>query len=213
MARKYTDEHIQFIRDNIAGRSHAEMAILFNEHFGTDIPAAKILSLSFRYGLKNGLDYRLKKGASVGAATQFKKGHASWNKGMKGIITGGEATRFKKGQRPQNFKPVGTELVNTDGYVVVKIAEPKKWRQKHILMWEQANGPVPKGKCLIFADGNSLNVTLENLILITRGELAVMNKRGLIAGSAELTRVGITVADIIMKVSDRKKKEVKKHGT
>ena len=207
--RKYTDEHIRFLRENIVGRSHAEMAILFNEHFGTNIPESKILSLSMRNGLKNGIERRLKKGDNVGAATQFKKGHVTWNKGMKGlkyVNTGGEATQFKKGNRPQNYKPVGTELVNTDGYVVVKIADPRKWRQKHILIWEAANGPVPKGHCLIFADSNPMNVTLDNLILITRAQLAVMNKRGLVAGSRELTETGVIIADIVMKATQRKRK-------
>lgn len=205
-ARKYTDEQIQFIRDNIVGRSHAEMAVLFNKHFGTDIPAAKILYLAMSNGLKNGLDYRLKKGAQIGAATRFKKGQVSWNKGKKNNYLGGEATQFKKGNRPQTYKPVGTELVNADGYVVVKVADPNKWRQKHILIWEAVNGTVPKGHCLIFADRNPLNVTLDNLLLITRAELAVMNKRGLIAKSRELTEAGNAVAKVIMKITERRGK-------
>jgi hypothetical protein len=201
MGRKYTEEHIQFIADNIAGRSHREMADMFNKHFGTDIPQKKIMSLSFTHGLKNGRDCRLHKGHEP---TQFQKGSVPWNKGMKGLAIGGEATRFKKGQRGRNWLPIGTERVNTDGYVDVKIAE-RKWRQKNILIWEAANGPIPKGHCLIFADSNPLNVTLDNLILITRAELAVMNRRGLIAQSAELTKVGVTVAKVMRKVAERKR--------
>lgn len=202
MLRKYTDEQIQYIADNITGRSHAEMAAMFNEHFGTDFPKSTIMSISFRHGLKNGIDCRLNKGYEP---TQFKKGLTPWNKGTKGVMTGGKKTQFKKGQKGWNYKPVGTERVNTDGYVDVKIADHGKWRQKHLLIWEAANGPVPKGHCLIFADGNPLNVTMDNLLLITRAQLAVMNKRGLIAKSAELTTAGIAVADIIMKVTEIKK--------
>jgi len=207
--KKHTEEHIQYIADNIKGRSHKEMAIMFNEHFGTDFPASTILSLTFRNGLKNGRDCRILAGelaAGAGKEYRFKKGNTAWNKGMKGLKMGGEATQFKRGNRPHTYKPVGTETVNTDGYVVVKIADPGKWRQKHILIWDAVNGPIPKGHCLIFADSNPLNVVMENLILITRAELAVMNKRGLIAKSVELTRAGIAVADIIMKVTDIKKK-------
>ena len=43
-ARKYTDEQIQYIADNIAGRSHAEMAAMFNSHFGTALPETTIMS-------------------------------------------------------------------------------------------------------------------------------------------------------------------------
>jgi hypothetical protein len=46
---------------------------------------------------------------------------------------------------------------------------------------------------------------LDNLILISRKELAVLNKNGLIHGSAELTRSGILIADIYLKYGERKR--------
>lgn len=64
----------------------------------------------------------------------------------------------------------------------------------------------PKGHVVIFADGNQQNVTIENLLLVSRRELAVMNKRGLIANSAELTKAGVMVADIYLKIGERKRK-------
>lgn len=203
---RYTTEQIEWLAANVAGRQHSEVAALFNEHFGTDFPAAKILSLSMRHGLKNGLDYRLPKGSQVGKATQFKKGMTPWNKGMKGIKIGGEATQFKKGQRVWNYKPVGSERINADGYLDVKIADPNKWRGKHKIIWEAANGPVPQGHVLIFADGNPMNVTMDNLLLISRRELAIMNKRGLIGKSAELTKTGIMIADVYLKIGERKRR-------
>lgn len=203
MNRKYTAEHIKFIDDNINGRHHREMAAMFNAHFGTDFPASAIMSLAFRNGLKNGIDCHFNKGHEP---TQFRKGMIPWNKGKKGVVTGGKETQFKKGQKGWNYKPVGTERVNTDGYVEIKIADPKTWKAKHIIIWEEANGPVPSGMCLIFADGNQLNVTLDNLLLVSRRELAVMNKRGLIANNAELTKTGVVIADIYLKIGERKKK-------
>jgi hypothetical protein len=38
-------------------------------------------------------------------STQFKKGHKTWNKGLKGIEIGGKATQFKPGQVPHNKLP------------------------------------------------------------------------------------------------------------
>lgn len=199
--RKYTSEHLGFIRDNVAGRSFAELTDLFNKQFGTDYPVSTVTSTAFRYGYRNGRDAKFNKGWEP---TQFKKGHVPHNKGKKGVRVS-PATEFKKGYMPQTWKPVGTETVRSDGYTWVKVAEPNKWREKHLIIWEAENGPVPKGYVVIFADGNRLNITLENLLLISRKELAVMNKRGLISVDAELTKVGITIADLHLKIGERKR--------
>jgi hypothetical protein len=124
---------------------------------------------------------------------------------MKGLQIGGEETQFKKGNRPHNYKPVGTERVNGEGYVDVKVADPNKWRSKHILIWEKENGPVPKGHVIIFGDGNRLNLELDNLILVSRKQLAILNKNNLIQKDADLTRTGIIVADIYRKINEQKK--------
>lgn len=107
---------------------------------------------------------------SIGAATRFNKGGTSWNLGKKGLQIGGIETRFKPGQMPHNHMPVGSERI-VDGYVWVKLAEPKTWKQKHYLVWKDAYGSYPqKGFLLAFRDGNQLNVALENLELFSKEE-------------------------------------------
>jgi hypothetical protein len=198
----YTTGEIQFLRDNIAGRSHAEMTELFNECFDTELTVEQIKGTLARYKLCNGRD------------GCFRSGHTPFNKGMKGLKMGGEKTQFKPGHKPANWVPVGTERVNADGYVDVKIQDgklQKNWKAKHIIIWEEANGPVPKGHVVIFADGNRLNVTLDNLILLSRKKLAVLNKRRLISKDAELTKTGVIVADICLKIGERKRKKQKRN--
>ncbi len=203
MNRKYTAEHITFIAANIKGRSYPDLTSMFNMQFGLDLKVSTMISLACRHGLRNERDCKFNTGHQP---TQFPKGHIPWNKGMKGVNFGGKQTQFKKGQKGWNYKPVGTERINTDGYVEIKVADPCKWKGKHTLLWEAAHGPVPKGHVVIFADSNKLNVTLENLLLISRRELAVMNKKGLIANDAELTKAGVVIADIHLKIGERKKK-------
>lgn len=198
---RYTTEQVQFISDNINDRSYQELTDMFNKRFGTSIKVQSLTTAAWRRGLRNGRDCKFNTGYEP---TQFKKGHVPFNKGKKGI-GGWKPTQFKKGNKPWNYKPVGTERINGDGYVDVKIADPKTWKGKHILVWEEANGPVPTGYVVIFADGNKLNVTLDNLLLISRQELAVMNKRGLITKDAELTKTGIAIADIYLKIGERKR--------
>ena len=201
---KYTAEQLAFIRDNVSGRSFTELTALFNSRFGTDYPKSTVISTAYRYGCRNGRNTRLNKGWKP---TQFKKGHAAHNKGKKKWWTGGEATQFQPGHMPSSYKPVGTETVRADGYVYIKVADPKTWRMKHVLIYEAAYGPVPKSKIIIFADGNRLNMALDNLLLISRLELAVMNKRHLISADTDLIKAGVAVADIYLKIGERKRGE------
>lgn len=190
---KYTDEQREFVRDNIKGRTRKEMTEMFNQHFNTDLKVTQITSFIKRNGFISGLDGR------------FEKGQYAWNKGMKGLNLGGEKGWFEKGQTPHNYQALGSERVNSEGYTDIKVADPNVWKQKHRIIWEKANGPIPKGHVVIFGDGDRRNFELDNLILISRRQLSFMNKKGLIQNDADLTKTGIIIADIYSKMSEIKK--------
>ena len=193
----YPGEVKDFIHENYKGVSYKGMADLLNKTFGTSYTKNQMQAYYKNHKLNSGL-----KG-------YFKKGHIPFNKGKKGLHQGGEATQFKPGHKPANWMPVGSERINADGYVDIKIQDgklQKNWKQKHLLLWEEAHGPVPDNHVVLFADGDCLNVTLDNLMLISRSELVVMNKRGLIAQDPDLTKMGKVVADVILKIGDRKKR-------
>lgn len=102
---------------------------------------------------------------------RYQKGHSPANKGKKmapETYAKVSRTMFKKGNTPKNHREIGSERVNKDGYIEVKVAEPNKWKAKHRVIWEEANGPVEKGYNVQFKDGNRLNVSLDNLYLISR---------------------------------------------
>ncbi len=191
MAYRYTEEQKQFIRDHVEGRTSNELTDMFNRHFDTDLKVSQIRSFKKNNGLKGGVN------------TRFKKGQAPFNKGKKGV-GGWKPTQFKKGHKPHNYKPIGTERINSDGYIDIKIADPNKWKAKHLLIWEEANGPVPEGYAVIFGDGNPRNFDLDNLVLVSRQQLLVMNRKGLIQKDADLTRTGVIVADIYRKIYERR---------
>lgn len=193
MKHFYTEEQKQFIADNIKGRTRKELREMFNEHFNLNLGLNQITAYIKNNGLSSGIN------------TRFTKGQDSWNKGTKGICAGGIKTQFKKGQKPHNYKPVGSERVNADGYIDVKIADPNKWKAKHRLLWEKENGPIPKGHVIIFGDGNRLNFQQDNLILVSKSQLVILNKNKLIKDNADLTRVGVVIADIYKKIGERKK--------
>jgi hypothetical protein len=191
---RFTSEQKEFIRINIKGRYVMELTSLFNTRFDVEIQPSQMRAFIKNNSLKSGIDARI------------KRGNIPLNKGKKKLWTGGEETQFKKGHKPHNYVPVGSERVNGDDYVDIKVADPNKWRGKHLIVWEQRqNRPVPKGHAVIFGDGSRRNFDPDNLILVTRGQLATMNKKGLIQKDAELTRSGVILADIIQKMGERKR--------
>ncbi|WP_034757709.1 HNH endonuclease signature motif containing protein [Rossellomorea vietnamensis] len=192
MRHRYTHEQELYIRSNIQGIPYKELAIRFNQKFGTEINTCQLQNFSKRRGLSNGRD------------TRFPKGYKSpfgWKKGE----CGSESTQFKNGHTPHSYKPIGTERVSGDGYVEIKVAAPNVWKKRHVLIWEKENGPVPPGHVILFGDGNRRNFDLDNLILVTRKQLGMLNQKGLIQDHADLTRTGIIIADLYGKIAERRK--------
>lgn len=194
MSKLWPEGIREFFEANHKGRSSKEMADLLNKTFGTSYTPAQVKGYRGRYHLNSELTGR------------FEKGHIPHNKGKKvGSYPGMAETQFKPGNRPHNYRPVGSERINADGYRERKIADPSTWRAIHILNWEQVHGPVPKGCCLIFKDHNHLNCELDNLLLVTRGELSVMNRKGLCKSNPEATETGHILAKYLKAVKVKKK--------
>lgn len=205
---RYSQEIKQFIRDHAAGVFNKDLADMVNRKFGTHFTAMSMGGIKNRLGVKSGIDSTFMKGVRRSPETEFKKGHVPVNKGTKGMFpNAGGATRFKKGHRPRNYRPVGSERCNVDGYLEVKVADPKTWKLKHVVIWEAANGPVPKGYCVIFLDGDKSNLNLDNLALISRAANARRNQLHLHGNSTELGKIAAVTAELLTMVGKRRKKK------
>lgn len=104
-----------------------------------------------------------------------QKGCIPPNKGKKQIeymtpeaIERTKATQFKKGQLGWNYKPIGYERVNIEGYIEIKVADPNVFKLKQRLVWESNFGPIPPGHNIQFKDKNRLNCEPDNLYCISR---------------------------------------------
>lgn len=114
---------------------------------------------------------------------RFAKGHPSWNKGKKGLNTGGEAGWFKPGNRSgvalDVYQPIGAERISKEGYLQRKVNDDpvlhRRWRFVHVILWEEAHGPVPPGHVVAFANGDKTDIRLDNLECISRRELMLRN--------------------------------------
>ncbi len=193
---KFTDEQINFIRKIAPGRYVSEITEMFNKHFDLNLKVSQIVSCKHNHNIASGIDCR------------FQKGMIPANKGKKGYMSPDQykrcaTTMFKKGHMPQNHRPVGSERIDRDGYVLIKVEEPNKWKPKHRVLWENANGPIPKKHRLIFADGNRQNITLDNLILVSYAESFIMNQRKLFSENGDHTKTGAIIAKVLSKAKTR----------
>ena len=153
-----------------------ELTDLFNRRFGLFLSVSAVDGACTRYGIQSGRTGR------------FRSGTEPWNKGLKGRNGGGRSkeTQFKDGHMPFNWAPVGTRVKqDSEGYWKVKVAESPApgrsrfgWVHEHRLIWEAAHGPQPMGTAIVFIDGDTDHLSLDNLACVTRAELARLNQLG-----------------------------------
>lgn len=110
----------------------------------------------------------------------FEKGLTPWNKG-KSFDSGGRShnTRFKPGQLPKNYKPVGSERVSKEGYLQRKMTDtgypPRDWVPVHHIVWREAGREIPRGYRLTFKDCDKRNFALDNLELVSIADMMRRN--------------------------------------
>lgn len=154
MNKKYTDEQIEFLRNNVKGTPYKKLTEMFNKEFGTKFNVRTIAGILKHYKFRNEID------------PKFKKGHKNTS-----------PSTFKKGHTPFNARPLLSERVNAQGYLEIKVKEPKTWIHKQVYVWEKENNrKLPKGYVVMFLDGNRLNCDIDNLILVHRRELLCLNR-------------------------------------
>ncbi|UTC62567.1 HNH endonuclease [Treponema sp. OMZ 787] len=194
LVQKFPDVIISFIKENVKGKSTSELTVLVNQTFSTAYTEAQIKTCKTNRSLSSGL------------TGYFPKGHIPHNKGLKGICSPGcEKGWFKKGNTPKNHRPVGSERIDTDGYVYIKIKEPRTWVLKHVHTYEKHKGPIPQGMIVTFKDGNKQNCNIENLLLMSRSESMIMTSFRLRSKNPELMGTGLLISKIILQKNKLKR--------
>ena len=189
----WSDEEKEYLKEIVTGRSHKEIIKMMNDKFEHQFTEGQIKGAIGRNNL------------NTGRTGRFEKGHIPANKGTKGTMKANK-TSFQKGHTPKNHKDVGSERVSVDGYTEIKVAEPNKWRLKHRVMYEKYhNVKLDPKQLVIFADRDKRNLTKENLLLVDNKQLLTLNQHKLIKENGELTKVGLNLANIIIKLKDLKR--------
>lgn len=168
---KYTAQQIEFLAKNYPLMAIRPLTEAFNREFGTDKTLTALLC-----ALKN-------RNIKSGRTGRFEPGVKSWNTGRKGY-SNSSSTKFKPGNIPPNRKPLYSERIDKkDGYIYIKVPEydrntgrHTRYIMKHVWLYEQHHGKIPEGMCVAFIDSDRLNIHIDNLMLVSRAELAFMNR-------------------------------------
>lgn len=185
--RFWSEAELTLVRDLYPHKPTAAIAEQLGRSLSTVYQRAQSLGLhkSAEY-LASPASCRLRRGDNVGARYRFQKGQVPPNKGLRrpGYAPGRmRETQFRKGERRgvavDLYKPIGTERISRDGYLERKVNDDmplqRRWRAVHLVVWEAANGALPKGHAVTFINGDKKDIRLENLALISRADLARRN--------------------------------------
>ena len=179
-------EMVEFMMNFIPGHEESEIRAEFLEKFGIELSESQIGNFKHKYHVKSGTN-----------GGRFKKGQKAHNKGKKvsaETYRKVKPTMFKKGNIPHNHREIGSTRIDTDGYVMIKIAEPNKWQLLQHYVWEKENGrKLLKNECVIFLDGNKENFEPDNLMAIKRSELARINQNHRVTNDKDLTKAGVYI--------------------
>lgn len=164
----YSKEEIDFVSSNFKTMPYKRMA----RELG--IGLTKVKNICKTLGLKRSpeeINY-------FRNLTCFKKGHIPPNKGIKGIRIS-PATEFKKGHLPHNTKHNGCIVIRGkkstgEKYKYIRVAQ-SNWKLLHRVLWEKHYGPIPDRSVIRFKNGDSLDVRLENLMLVEKLDNAKLN--------------------------------------
>lgn len=208
-------EYDEFLKEFVPGHSNKEVIELFYKEFGIKLTNAMLSNRKVTLRLKNGVnDGRLKKGLTPwnkGMPYEEMKSHFS-EKQLQSI----QKNLFKKGMQPKNTKHIGYERITKDGVIQVKVNEQikknanKNFISKSYYIWQRAHHKkVPENHVVIFKDRDVLNFHPDNLLLVSRSELLLMNNLAHRGGeyNAENVEQIKTWADLKLKVSEIQKSD------
>ena len=187
-----------FLKEIIPGHDEHFIRAAFEEKYGITLTKSQIKNFKVLRNVPSG---------TVGG--RFEKGHISHNKGKKlspERYEKAKATMFHKGNIPVNHREVGSERMNVDGYIEIKVAEPNKWALKHRIMYEKYhNVKLTSNDAIVFLDQNHRNFSEDNLFRLTRAELARYNQDKLYRDDADISLSAAAIAKLKTKVFETKK--------
>mgnify|MGYP004446889717 FL=1 len=188
---RWSKEDKECLLEISLGKSYKEIVEIMKEKFDYDFSIEQVRGAIQRYKLDTGL------------TGQFEKGNIPWNKGTKGLMKRNSGC-FAKGHECPYARPLGSERVDTEGYTLVKV-DKRNWKLKHRIIWEEHNGEIPADHYILFLDRNKQNFDINNLAMVSRREMLMINRYNLLKEDAEVSKSGVMLARLLSKIAELKR--------
>lgn len=159
--RHYTDEQLEWLKENYSKLGCREACKQFNERFNE--------SRTFSSMKNFGTNHNVRVDADV--ATKNK------------LICGARKDGSKR-----ELKPVGSTRLEC-GRLMIKTKEG--WKASGKAVWEEVNGKVPDGYTVTHLDGDTTNYSVDNLALVTIRQLGILSGCNLRSSNPEITKTAI----------------------
>ena len=227
----YTAEMLAFLEKGCRNHNETELTAIFNKRFEQNRTVSAIKLLLRRRGFikpaEKAFRYTpamlmfLKEQYKVHTASELTRlfnEHFDQNKTVNAISSVRHSRGFflnkkeralrEKNKGLKKMKPVGHERTNKDGRVKVKTADGV-FRTKHIVLWEKHFDKVPEGMCLRFKDGDSTNITIDNLMVISRSVHTRLNHLGYKGQPGDLKPSILKIAELDQVIFEKERKRKK----
>lgn len=181
----YTEEEVEWLKENVYGVRHEELARRFNERFGTSVNRYNIKNMLIRRGIKNGLNQSdLTKEMKQFIFDNYKEisNQELADRVNKEFGTNFNARKFMDFKCNNNLqsgyrfevenlrkKKHLEETIRQDGYTYIKVNED--WIPKQRYVYEQYHGEIDERNVIIFKDGDKTNFDIDNLIMVHKNVL------------------------------------------
>lgn len=191
MKHIWTDQDRETLRRMYSDHSAAECAAVIGASLSS------VYNQAHQLGLKKSKEFAAittrkhwAEGRHANSLSGLTLGRA-WNKGIKGSTgnhPNSRRTQFKSGRpasEASNYRPIGSTRICRDGYLERKVSDDpntypaRRWQGVHRIVWEAANGQIPRGHVVVFKEGQHTTVeaeiTIDRIELVTRAELMRRN--------------------------------------
>ena len=196
---KYDENLVNFIKENIHGKSYPELTKLINEKFGLKKRVESIKRWCSKHNLTNGRykNYKYKKSYKnfkYEIILFIKENINSVNyRDMMNMVN----EKFNMNLTYQEIKDLCKikKMFNN-----LRLKDKKGiWRSRERVLWEEQNGDLPDDSCIIHADGNKRNFSPENLVMVKKTERAYMGKRQWRFTNAHLNRSALLLTRLMVR--------------